>query len=65
MTGAPPSETAGGSSWGRRSRFGPWSERRLTSRGFDVTAVYDGCSAVAAALKLVPDVMILDIRMPG
>jgi DNA-binding response OmpR family regulator len=37
---------------------------RLISRGFDVSAVHDGSSAVRAALKLSPDAIILDIRMP-
>ena len=38
---------------------------RLRSVGCDVSAVYNGESALSAARESVPDAMVLDIRMPG
>jgi signal transduction histidine kinase len=40
-------------------------EALLCMDGFDVTTVYDGLAAVNAASALVPDVVVMDIGMPG
>jgi PAS domain S-box-containing protein len=37
----------------------------LTSQGFRVTAAYDGHQGIAAALSQLPDVIVLDLLMPG
>lgn len=37
----------------------------LEMDGFDVKAVYDGASAVAAVMAQVPDMIIMDLGMPG
>ena len=38
---------------------------RLKSSGYDVITAMDGIDAVAAALKEIPDIIILDIGMPA
>lgn len=38
---------------------------RLRSRGFDVAVAFDATLAMINAVKLVPDAVVLDIRMPG
>ncbi|MGW5128499.1 response regulator transcription factor [Streptomyces sp. NPDC004069] len=40
-------------------------ERALTLEGYDVTAVADGVEALAQAHKNPPDVLLLDVMMPG
>ncbi|MEU7383814.1 MULTISPECIES: response regulator transcription factor [unclassified Streptomyces] len=40
-------------------------ERALTLEGYDVTAVADGVEALAHAHKSPPDVLLLDVMMPG
>ncbi|MEU6776991.1 response regulator transcription factor [Streptomyces sp. NPDC046759] len=40
-------------------------ERALTLEGYDVTAVADGVEALAQAHKTPPDVLLLDVMMPG
>lgn len=40
-------------------------ERALTLEGYDVTAVADGVEALAQAHKSPPDVLVLDVMMPG
>ncbi|MGO4430963.1 response regulator, partial [Streptomyces sp. MCAF7] len=40
-------------------------ERALTLEGYQVTAVPDGIEAVAAAHREQPDVIVLDVMMPG
>lgn len=40
-------------------------EALLGMDGFDVKAVYDGVAAVAAAERIQPDVIVMDIGMPG
>ncbi|MFD8378610.1 response regulator transcription factor [Streptomyces sp. NPDC059679] len=40
-------------------------ERALTLEGYQVTAVPDGIEAVAAAHRERPDVIVLDVMMPG
>ena len=37
----------------------------LTARGYDVTTASDGRAAVAAAAKVHPDLVVLDLGMPG
>jgi CheY-like chemotaxis protein len=37
----------------------------LSSHGYHVHVVYDGASALHAASQLVPDVLLLDLGMPG
>jgi DNA-binding response OmpR family regulator len=37
----------------------------LEHEGFDVRAVEDGAKALAAALEYVPDIILLDIMLPG
>jgi len=37
---------------------------RLRSEGYDVQAAFDGEAGLAAATQQVPDVIVLDIRMP-
>ena len=39
--------------------------KRLRSRNFDALAASDGPSALATMHSLEPDVVILDVRMPG
>ena len=39
-------------------------ERMLTSNGFTVQRAYDGESAIAMALDIAPDLVILDIGLP-
>ncbi len=39
--------------------------RALLSDEYDVVSVADGLAAVAAAVRLPPDVVVLDISMPG
>ncbi|OGP66347.1 MAG: hypothetical protein A2170_06935 [Deltaproteobacteria bacterium RBG_13_53_10] len=38
---------------------------RMQSRGYDVVTAYDGAQALFMAHKEMPDVIILDIRMPA
>ncbi|MFF9125730.1 response regulator transcription factor [Streptomyces sp. NPDC014889] len=40
-------------------------ERALTLEGYDVTAVADGVEALAHAHKSPPDILLLDVMMPG
>jgi two-component system response regulator MprA len=40
-------------------------ERALTLEGYEVTAVADGVEALAQAHKTPPDVLVLDVMMPG
>ncbi|MGI5456864.1 response regulator transcription factor [Streptomyces sp. CA-249302] len=40
-------------------------ERALTLEGYQVTAVTDGVEALAQAHKTPPDVLLLDVMMPG
>ncbi|MEA2397356.1 MAG: two-component system, OmpR family, response regulator MprA [Thermoleophilaceae bacterium] len=40
-------------------------ERSLAAEGFQVRAVADGGSALAAAERSVPDVVLLDLGLPG
>ena len=40
-------------------------EAKLKSRGFRVVAVAEGAQAVAAILREKPDVVLLDMMMPG
>lgn len=40
-------------------------EALLGMDGFDVKAVYDGVAAVEAAARIQPDVIVMDIGMPG
>ncbi|MGW5861397.1 response regulator transcription factor [Streptomyces sp. NPDC055239] len=40
-------------------------ERALTLEGYAVTAVADGIEALAAAHRTKPDVLVLDVMMPG
>jgi DNA-binding response OmpR family regulator len=38
---------------------------RLKAEGYTVSVAYDVMQATASAMRLAPDVVILDIRMPG
>lgn len=38
---------------------------RLKKKGFDVTALFNGKDAVAQAAQMRPDLIIMDIMMPG
>jgi two-component system, OmpR family, response regulator MprA len=40
-------------------------ERTLVAEGYDVRAVADGGAALAAVERSVPDVLVLDVAMPG
>ncbi|MEU2621731.1 response regulator transcription factor [Streptomyces sp. NPDC007157] len=40
-------------------------ERALTLEGYEVTAVADGVEALAHAHRVQPDVLVLDVMMPG
>jgi two-component system, OmpR family, response regulator MprA len=40
-------------------------ERTLAAEGYDVAAVADGGSALAAVERSVPDAIVLDVAMPG
>jgi two-component system, OmpR family, response regulator MprA len=40
-------------------------ERTLTAEGFDVTAVGDGAAALVATERAAPDVIVLDVALPG
>ncbi|MFB7502466.1 response regulator transcription factor [Streptomyces broussonetiae] len=40
-------------------------ERALTLEGYEVTAVADGVEALAQAHKTPPDILLLDVMMPG
>jgi two-component system, OmpR family, response regulator MprA len=40
-------------------------ERTLSAEGYDVSAVPDGGSALAQVERSVPDVIVLDVAMPG
>lgn len=37
---------------------------RLRSKGYDIQAAFDGEAGLAAALKEIPDLIVLDVRMP-
>ncbi len=39
--------------------------RRLTAEGYDVTQAWDGPAAVTAAAESRPDVLVLDVMLPG
>jgi DNA-binding response OmpR family regulator len=39
--------------------------RRLVAEGYDVTQAWDGPTAVAAATDVRPDVLVLDVMLPG
>lgn len=39
--------------------------RRLSAEGYDVTQAWDGPAAVAAATEARPDVLVLDVMLPG
>ena len=39
--------------------------RRLAAEGYDVTQAWDGPAAVAAATESQPDVLVLDVMLPG
>lgn len=45
--------------------FGDALGKRLRSRGFDVSSVTDGESAVARQAEQPADVVVLDVHMPG
>ena len=38
---------------------------KLTTSGFDVVVAYDGAEAIDAAKKVHPDLILMDIHMPG
>jgi CheY-like chemotaxis protein len=38
---------------------------KLTASGFDIVVAYNGKEAVDAALKVHPDLILMDIHMPG
>ncbi|MFB7999176.1 response regulator transcription factor [Streptomyces sp. NPDC056002] len=40
-------------------------ERALTLEGYEVTAVADGVEAIAQAHRNAPDILVLDVMMPG
>ena len=40
-------------------------ERTLSAEGYDVTAVADGGAALAGVERSVPDLIVLDVAMPG
>src|SRR5690242_13682296 len=40
-------------------------ERTLPAEGFEVTVAADGGGALAAAERAAPDVIVLDVAMPG
>ena len=40
-------------------------ERTLTAEGYAITAVADGGSALAQVERSLPDVIVLDVAMPG
>ena len=40
-------------------------ERTLVAEGFEVTAVADGPAALVEAERAAPDVIVLDVAMPG
>ncbi|MFE6759596.1 response regulator transcription factor [Streptomyces sp. NPDC057684] len=40
-------------------------ERALTLEGYEVTAVADGVEAIAQAHRSAPDILVLDVMMPG
>ena len=40
-------------------------ERTLAAEGFDVTVAADGGAALVAAERAAPDVIVLDVAMPG
>lgn len=40
-------------------------ERRLAAEGWDVTVAPDGPSAIEAHRRVLPDVMVLDVMLPG
>ena len=40
-------------------------ERTLVAEGFDVTLAPDGGAALVAAERSAPDVIVLDVAMPG
>lgn len=37
---------------------------RLRARGFDVTVAFDNVQAMMAAMRVLPDAMLLDVNMP-
>jgi DNA-binding response OmpR family regulator len=45
--------------------FARLSERALNDDGFDVTVVSDGESAIRAVHEVSPDVIVLDLNLPG
>ena len=40
-------------------------QRRLTRRGFEVTIAMDGTQSVEWAKTLLPDVIVMDLNLPG
>lgn len=39
--------------------------RRLTAKGYDVVTAFDGKEALAKAISEIPDIILLDVMMPG
>ena len=73
MTASPVSSTPLGAAGGSRARV-LWADdnadmreyvRRLLAEQYDVTAVADGLTALAAARAAPPDLILTDVMMPG